>query len=661
MIIEENVLGVLDCNDIPVGAAFLVASDLAVTCTHVIEDTGCEKSVKLRTPTGGEIVAEIVPDWMGDSSQEDISVLRLVDNREDIAVFQLLEIENATGHTFLSYGFTDEGSERPGRGVIIGWAKEKGIKILTLESSLVTKGFSGAPVYDEEFGCVVGVIFSISSKDENDRQGYSAYAIPARLIGQICKKVSLLAFVPEEIPVPKSISILSSWEHLFLVNILDSYFFTTQDIEEFASQYIQFDARKYGTRKKDYISSLVEHVREQNEIIQLIDNMINEKRRKLDSEFLEFWFYYEFIRPFQISFGELYILYQRCLSPHQEVMLEKPKEIFGLLNNLFELHPNKAGIQPVLHLAGLLNVHEECTTKVDESRMKIWMRSVVNYFDLSDNAVAQHIELGKSAKGIVKHCHSLVILIIPISPQKDIFDIRFGYFEGGNYTSIGIESDKKYEALPGILSDVLNHLKDRGYSLEKTRIEFVLPNNLWTLPVEQIELPVDEPWVPEKIFKNYSVVIRPYMRYEKRGMYESCIKRWRSIQSDHYSQKLHEVTAFTDGNISARDIVNYYEGADNRNIVCVGISCLPEKVQDQISVLGAVLSSGMPIVVWLRKEFADYDLNELLTRKHILELPISVYEDRCEAGCVEEHAGKYLSIIWDDPFSIPPKWNLGAS
>ncbi len=91
--LDRSILGVLDASGVRVGVGFLVASDLALTCAHVVSratadnDSGVGAQVALDLPlvpashsaSGARSVRAVVERWQppADDGSGDIAVLRL--------------------------------------------------------------------------------------------------------------------------------------------------------------------------------------------------------------------------------------------------------------------------------------------------------------------------------------------------------------------------------------------------------------------------------------------------------------------------------------------------------------------------------------------------------------------------------------------------------
>ncbi|HQV93455.1 MAG TPA: serine protease, partial [Anaerolineales bacterium] len=194
---EASILRVLKNNSV-VGAAFLVAKEIAVTCAHIVKAAGKTKgdSIILRLANGESTTAIVDPDLWRHVNAEDIAILRLEESISGISPLVLGSSEGTKGHTFSTFGFPQSTQELTGRGEIVGYASLNGIKHIQLRSEQVTPGFSGAPVFDENTQRVVGMIVAITPPDEYKRQGTTAFAIPAEIMREICPELQVSDICP---------------------------------------------------------------------------------------------------------------------------------------------------------------------------------------------------------------------------------------------------------------------------------------------------------------------------------------------------------------------------------------------------------------------------------------------------------------------------------
>ena len=74
-----------------------------------------------------------------------------------------------------------------GDGLVQGYVRaENERRLLQLDSDEITPGFSGAPVWDVEAGCVIGMVTAVLSPDRYGRLGEVALATPAESLRQVC-------------------------------------------------------------------------------------------------------------------------------------------------------------------------------------------------------------------------------------------------------------------------------------------------------------------------------------------------------------------------------------------------------------------------------------------------------------------------------------------
>ncbi|MFJ9590418.1 nSTAND1 domain-containing NTPase [Streptomyces acidicola] len=179
----------------PVGVAFLIPDRLLLTCAHVVASTAALPDdeplpdllpVTLDFPLlpgRPEVTASVhfsVP-VAGDNSG-DVAVLQLSGEPPPGAVpLRIVEAEDLAGHRWRAFGFP----KYPGR----GGSKDAGIWTrgtvegregtgwwqLTWDEEApfpLTGGFSGAPVWDEEYGGVIGIVVAVE-REQRRRTGYA--------------------------------------------------------------------------------------------------------------------------------------------------------------------------------------------------------------------------------------------------------------------------------------------------------------------------------------------------------------------------------------------------------------------------------------------------------------------------------------------------------
>ncbi|MFJ2865866.1 trypsin-like peptidase domain-containing protein [Kitasatospora sp. NPDC087314] len=179
----------------PVGAAFLIPGRLMLTCSHVVAAVaGIPDDQPLPADFPVTVDFPLLPGCPRASATVHVSVPVAADNSGDVAVLRLsdpppesavplriLESDQLAGHRWRAFGFPryagPGGSKDAGiwtTGTIEG-REGTGWWQLTCDEHAgfpLAGGFSGAPVWDEEFQGVVGVVVAVEG-DQRRRTGYA--------------------------------------------------------------------------------------------------------------------------------------------------------------------------------------------------------------------------------------------------------------------------------------------------------------------------------------------------------------------------------------------------------------------------------------------------------------------------------------------------------
>lgn len=197
--INQVIVRILNSDGGTSGAGFLASSDgLVVTCTHVIQANldwraACHKPISLVFQSTGDKCHARVENWR-DASEEDVAILRIEGDLPPGTKPLLLGSSAGTrGHRFRTFGFPDARSDKGlwGYGVIGDCIDDnRGRPLLQLtDTTEVTPGFSGAPIFDEQTQRVVGIVTAIVVKDRWERLGETAIATPSETIEAICPQI----------------------------------------------------------------------------------------------------------------------------------------------------------------------------------------------------------------------------------------------------------------------------------------------------------------------------------------------------------------------------------------------------------------------------------------------------------------------------------------
>ncbi|MHC0433560.1 nSTAND1 domain-containing NTPase [Streptomyces sp. O3] len=182
--LDAAVLRIRTAQGEPVGLAFLVTTELALTCAHVVsaalgtpEDAVPATSARLHVDLpllpasgpGGQGVTASVEHWVPaqSSGTGDVAVLRLSASLPGGRPIRLAEAQDVWGHPARAFGFpTGRAGGVWHSGVLRarqanGWVQAD----LAENGYRVSRGFSGSPVWDEKLVGVVGMV-AVAEVDE---------------------------------------------------------------------------------------------------------------------------------------------------------------------------------------------------------------------------------------------------------------------------------------------------------------------------------------------------------------------------------------------------------------------------------------------------------------------------------------------------------------
>lgn len=181
--------------DTTAGTGFLVSDDgLIATCTHILGEACPDASVSVVFRFGPPGVAAEVCEARIEhaltrpAEAEDVAFLRLCDPVPDgVAALGPGSSHVSLGGKYRTFGFPDA---KPVDGMagevqVTGRTLEGGFNVLQLRSNEVSRGFSGAAVWDEH-GAVVGMVMSVVRPDSLGRQSEVSFVRPIEQLTRLC-------------------------------------------------------------------------------------------------------------------------------------------------------------------------------------------------------------------------------------------------------------------------------------------------------------------------------------------------------------------------------------------------------------------------------------------------------------------------------------------
>jgi ankyrin repeat protein len=215
-----------------------------------------------------------------------------------------------------------------------------------------------------------------------------------------------------------------------------------------------------------------------------------------------------------------------------------------------------------------------------------------------------------------------------------------------------VQSNLPYE-LPKLISQFLtesSHLFD-----SEPELHICLPTELMNHDVDLWQLDDDGPVKP-LLGRRYKVVLRCTERWSRSYRQE---KMWKQ-KWDRHKSLLEEIAcdAFIEGDDD--DLEALYYDLLGETVVGLKVKQAPTCVGVN-SLFGVLLQAGTPIAIWGRSNLQSItnntELARILSLCQLKNLLHTVKEERQKArgAEVDAHIGHHLSLLWDDPYLVPPK------
>lgn len=239
-----------------------------------------------------------------------------------------------------------------------------------------------------------------------------------------------------------------------------------------------------------------------------------------------------------------------------------------------------------------------------------------------------------------------------------------------------IESEYEYEPLsisdtegeaftlaqiPQLLKEILIQSSNKC-ALSDLTIEFFLPRHLLNDEFDRWEIEISEDF-----FVPIGVECSVAVRSQERLLPNYCLrkndwkKKWKKLkQLNHGSSS----NVFASGDCVWNEL---YIELKREDIVGCKLSKSPSLLGKE-SVFNVILGTATPLALWLRGNLVHLncqtELNQLLNCC-ITELPTTVKQKRCAAFSSHPrvrqfHIGSHLSLLWEDPYRLPPMINYST-
>jgi hypothetical protein len=218
----------------------------------------------------------------------------------------------------------------------------------------------------------------------------------------------------------------------------------------------------------------------------------------------------------------------------------------------------------------------------------------------------------------------------------------------------GVARHELEQAVSAVVSHVEQTNGDRAAHL---RLEFVLPFELINLPVDWWPRDTSEvPGVPLAL--DYPVVVRSLDRLVHSDWHRRWRNRWNQLMLDEPASR--SVFMSTDQHHGPTAVLEA-RLSDER---CVALVLSEPPAADRSQghrEVRAALHSGLPVVIWHRKESSTQEFRhalESLLAGGLQQFPERLVELRRQAAACnpegqEQHLGRHLTVLWDDPDRKP--------
>ncbi|NEO13524.1 MULTISPECIES: serine protease [unclassified Moorena] len=204
---KTSIVRIYHSNGAVVGAGFLVSNGYLLTCAHVITEAlgilqttqdAPTEAIHLDFPliAPGQKLTATVVFWKPVSETEvieDIAGLRLNSKLPDSAQpVQLVTAQNLWNHLIRVFGFPKGHDHGVWASAVLrdknakGWLQIEDIKVPGYQ---VERGFSGAPVWDDQLAGVVGMAVAAEKRRENVKAGF---LVPTQVLNQFWSELGQL-------------------------------------------------------------------------------------------------------------------------------------------------------------------------------------------------------------------------------------------------------------------------------------------------------------------------------------------------------------------------------------------------------------------------------------------------------------------------------------
>lgn len=224
--IEPSTLHIIKPTGETVGTGFLVSKNLAVTCAHVVKilGAGTGDMIDIRfTGKSAATTARVLPEYWRPDDATDIALLQVDEVPAGVSSLRMGRAsESRLKNDLYTFGYAIAGDEQGigGLGTFIT-LKQEG-NFIQFRMHEANHGHSGAPIYDDQRGVVVGMIKK--GHTGTGRNAETTFAIPIETIWQVCPQLKPpTPVLPRRNPIVEGINLLPYDYDQRIQNFLTEY------------------------------------------------------------------------------------------------------------------------------------------------------------------------------------------------------------------------------------------------------------------------------------------------------------------------------------------------------------------------------------------------------------------------------------------------------
>ncbi len=305
----------------------------------------------------------------------------------------------------------------------------------------------------------------------------------------------------------------------------------------------------------------------------------------------------------------------------------------------------------------LLSVARQLYSRARQSTrdsLRCWVDQAAQHFKISQ-IWEQPLIIAEKSTDVAAQSPVMLVEIGERTNSKSLSQVRFFYFTAGR--SIELAPDGQVSPFnPSLSAESANNAAIAGHvnhllykypiDRESLRVEFILPDDLLSYPVEHWAYDQDGMQCP--LGAVFPVTVRPSSR-QYSGEGDPLRQDWRSgwqRQQRYHDRCVNEALYWFEKTQKKQLLIRPKQG-----FVCIGLHFIPT---DQ-DFLGFLVNQGITAAIWPRRcddlDALCTELEQQIGHARMSDLPQAVYRMRSTLWAEDKmaHLCYHVSLLWDDP------------